>query len=66
MALYLRTEHPNGNIEMAPKKQQSIPCLKLCAALTGAQLAKIPTHPICQLIMWTDSMTVLTWLQSDS
>lgn len=75
MALYLGTEHPNSNIDMAfltamsrlaPKKKKSIPCLELCAALTGTQLAKILTLPICQVIMWTDFMTVLTWLQSVS
>lgn len=47
---YLQTENPHGRVEVsflaarsrvARKKQQSIPCLELCAALTGAQLSKV-------------------------
>lgn len=66
---YLRTEDPNGKVEVAflaarsrvaPKKQQSILRLQLYAARTGAQC------PIHQTIFWSDSTTVLTWLQSDS
>ena len=76
---YLRTENPDGEVEtafltarsrVAPKRQQSVPRLKLCAALTGAQLAKVLreelTLPIRQITLWTDSTTVLAWLQSDS
>ncbi|XP_026094149.1 uncharacterized protein LOC113066497 [Carassius auratus] len=76
---YLRTEDQCGEVEVAfltarsrvaPKKQQSIPRLELCAALTGAQLAKVVRTelnlPIHQLTLWTDSTTVLTWLHSDS
>ncbi|KAL0147388.1 hypothetical protein M9458_057315, partial [Cirrhinus mrigala] len=76
---YLRTEVEHGQTEVAfltarsrvaPKKQQSVPRLELCAALTGAQLAKVLQTelnlPIRQTILWTDSTTVLTWLQSDS
>lgn len=76
---YLRTENPQGKVEVsflaawscvAPKKQQSIPSLELCAALTGAQLSKVIatelTLPICSLTLWSDSSTVLTWLSSDS
>ncbi|XP_026061422.1 uncharacterized protein LOC113045324 [Carassius auratus] len=76
---YLRTEDQHGQTEVAfltarsrvaPKKQQSVPRLELCAALTGAQLAKVLQTelnlPIRQTILWTDSTTVLTWLQSDS
>ncbi|XDV42693.1 hypothetical protein PO909_011311 [Leuciscus waleckii] len=55
---------------VAPKRQQSIPRLELCAALAGAQLAKLVrnelTLSISQTILWTDSMTVLEWIQSDS
>lgn len=76
---YLRTESPQGKVEVsfvtarsrvAPKKQQSIPRLELCAALTGAQLAKVLkaelTLPLSSVILWSDSTTVLTWLLSDS
>ncbi|XP_073724410.1 uncharacterized protein [Misgurnus anguillicaudatus] len=55
---------------VAPKRQQSMPRLELCAALAGAQLAKLLndeiTLTIQQTILWTDSTTVLAWLQSDS
>lgn len=55
---------------VAPKRQQSIPRLELCAALAGAQLAKVVreelTISIGQTILWTDSMTVLERIQSDS
>ncbi|XP_026105544.1 uncharacterized protein LOC113077350 [Carassius auratus] len=76
---YLRTENPQGEVEVAfvtarscvaPKKQQSIPRLELCAALTGAQLAKVLkaelTLPLSSVTLWSDSTTVLIWLLSDS
>lgn len=76
---YLRTEDQYGQVEVAfltarsrvaPKKQQSIPRLELCAALTGAQLSKVLLTelnlPIRHTILWTDSTTVLAWLQSES
>lgn len=76
---YLRTEDSKGQIEVsflaarsrvAPKKQQTIPRLELCAALTGAQLAAVLqrelTLNISSFRYWTDSTTVLNWLQSDS
>ncbi len=76
---YLRTEDPSGKVEVAfmtarsrvaPKKQLSIPRLELCAALTGAQLAQVLrrelTVSIAHVILWTDSTTVLNWIQSDS
>lgn len=54
---------------VAPKKQLTIPCLELSAALTGAQLAHLLktelTIPIDQTVLWSDSTVVLTWLQSE-
>lgn len=47
-----------------------MPRLKLCAALTGAQLAALLKRKLTlvlnDVVLWTDSTTVLTWLQSDS
>lgn len=76
---YIRTENLQGQVEIAffaarshvaPKKQQSIPHLELCATLTGAQLSKVITSeltlPIHSLTLWFDSSTVLTWVSSDS
>ncbi len=76
---YLRTENLEGQVEIAflaarsrvaPRKQQSIPRLELCAALSGAQLSKVLatelTIPIRSLTLWSDSMTVLLWLLSSS
>ncbi|CAL9703965.1 unnamed protein product [Knipowitschia caucasica] len=76
---YLRTQNTNGEVEIAflaarsrvaPKKQQSIPRLELCAALTGAQLCKVIstelTLSIRSCTLWSDSATVLTWMSSDS
>ncbi|XP_016132499.1 uncharacterized protein [Sinocyclocheilus grahami] len=44
--------------------------LELCAALAGAQLARLVknemTLSISQTVLWTDSLTVLEWIQSDS
>ncbi|KAJ8361750.1 hypothetical protein AAFF_G00427900 [Aldrovandia affinis] len=41
-----------------------------CAALTGAQLANLLirelTLEVSRVVMWTDSTTVLAWIQSDS
>ncbi|XP_039516158.1 uncharacterized protein LOC120470642, partial [Pimephales promelas] len=76
---YLRTEGSGGKVEVAfltarsrvaPKRQQSIPRLELCAAVTGAQLARLLQRELTlvlhEVVLWTDSTTVLTWLQSDS
>lgn len=76
---YLRTEDQKGSVEVAfitarsrvaPKCQLSVPRLELCAALTGAQLASLLakelTLNIESFVLWTDSTTVLTWLQSES
>ncbi|KAK7938318.1 hypothetical protein WMY93_001644 [Mugilogobius chulae] len=76
---YLRTDSGEGDVQVAflaarsrvaPKKQLSIPRLELCGALTGAQLASVLikelTVQIQAVVYWTDSTTVLHWLQSDS
>lgn len=76
---YLRAIDPAGEIyvafilgrsRVAPRKQQSMPRLELCAALVGAQLAKLTkeelTLPLRSTVMWSDSTTVITWLKSSS
>lgn len=76
---YLRTQENQGEVHIAfvmarsrvsPRKQLSMPRLELCAALVGAQLAKVImtelSLPSQQVTLWTDAMTVLTWLNSDS
>ncbi|KAK0134728.1 hypothetical protein N1851_029617 [Merluccius polli] len=76
---YLRSTDRHGGVHLsflmarsrvAPKRYHSIPRLELCAALTGAQLAQVLrrelTLNIDQMILWSDSMTVLTWLKSES
>lgn len=44
--------------------------MELCAALTGAQVARLLRTElnlsIQQVVLWTDSTAVLTWLKSDS
>ncbi|KAI4901564.1 hypothetical protein NFI96_009438, partial [Prochilodus magdalenae] len=66
----IHTSFVMARSRVAPKRQQSIPRLELCAALAGAQLAKLVqtevTLAIRQTVLWSDSMTVLEWLQSDS
>ena len=76
---YLRSTATGGNVHVsfliarsrvAPRKQHSVPRLELCAALTGAQLGtlllKELTLTIQDVTYWTDSTTVLHWLQSQS
>lgn len=47
-----------------------MPRVELSAALSGAQLVKLLetelTIPIQQVICWSDSTTVVHWLQSES
>ncbi|KAI4884383.1 hypothetical protein NFI96_011230, partial [Prochilodus magdalenae] len=77
--VYLRTQDTQDNVHVAfvmarsrvsPRKQLSIPRLELCAALSGAQLAKVIMTELSlssdQIVLWTDSTTVLTWLKADS
>nr|XP_055033759.1 uncharacterized protein LOC129422083 [Misgurnus anguillicaudatus] len=76
---YLRTTDHQGQViltfvlarsRVAPRKCLSMPRLELCAALTGAQLAKVLqtelTIPIHKVTFWSDSTTVLYWLTSES
>ncbi|XP_077371637.1 uncharacterized protein LOC144015480 [Festucalex cinctus] len=76
---YLRTVNTEGEIQVAflaahshvaPVRRQSIPRLELCAAHIGAQLGAVMkrelTIPISEITYWTDSTTVLSWLQSPS
>ncbi|XP_065099626.1 uncharacterized protein [Paramisgurnus dabryanus] len=76
---YLQTKNTKGDVEVtfvaarsrvSPRKQQSIPRLELCAALSGAQLSQVLvtelTIPIHSVTLWSDSTTVLTWLLSSS
>ncbi|KAJ8356221.1 hypothetical protein SKAU_G00190150 [Synaphobranchus kaupii] len=66
----IHTSFVMARSRVAPKRQQSMPRLELCAALAGAQLAKLVetemTLTIRQTTLWSDSTTVLEWLQSDS
>lgn len=76
---YLRTEDSQGKTylsfllarsRVAPKRLLSMPRLELCAAVVGAQIATVIqqefTLKIRGITLWTDSTTVLMWLQSDS
>lgn len=55
---------------VAPKKRLSMPRLELSAALTGAQLVNTLqselTLPIRDIVLWSDSTTVLHWIKSES
>lgn len=76
---YLRAQAVDGNIHVsfvlaksrvAPRKQISMPRLELSAALLGAQLSSTLkselTLPIQNVVYWSDSTTVLSWLKSES
>ncbi|XP_026032619.1 uncharacterized protein LOC113027212 [Astatotilapia calliptera] len=76
---YLRSDDLEGHVELsfllarscvAPKRHLTIPRLELCAALLGARLSELIqtelTLPVRTTTLWSDSTTVLHWLQSDS
>lgn len=76
---YIRSIDERGEIHIAfvwarsrvaPRKKLSVPRLELSAALTGAQMAKVIqtelTIHISKVYLWSDSTTVLHWLQSES
>ncbi len=67
---YIQVAFIMARSRVAPKKQLSVPRLELCAALSGAQLAKTLnselTLNIRQTVMWSDSTTVLHWIKSES
>lgn len=76
---YMRTTDKRGQVylsfilarsRVAPKRSHSIPRLELCGALVAAQLARLlqreQTLQIETTVLWTDSSTVLTWLNSES
>lgn len=76
-AIYLRTAGISGvecslivaKSKVAPLKPTSIPRLELQAALIGARLMEHVqqslTLPVFRRVFWSDSSTVLSWLQTD-
>ena len=58
-----------GKARVAPMKVMTVPKLELQAALLAARLKKEITHALTvtvnQLFMWTDSTTVLQWINSN-
>ena len=77
-AVYLRTEHTNGTVNVnlvasksrvAPIKKQTTPRLELLGATILARLVKTivrvfaPLKLDLQVIVWTDSFTVLCWIR---
>ena len=59
-----------GKSRVAPMKQQSIPRLELCAAVTAVRLSQIILREhhcnVDKLYFWTDSTTVLTYVRDTS
>lgn len=65
----MRTEDSNGQIDISFLTARSrVAPKELCAALTAAQLAVLLqrelTVSINSTTFWTDSTTLLTWLQT--
>ncbi|XP_055604271.1 uncharacterized protein LOC129752524 [Uranotaenia lowii] len=56
--------------KVAPLKPMSIPRIELQAAVIGSRLIQtvesLHTIPIAKKFLWTDSCTVLSWIQSDA
>ena len=76
---YLRSVSTDGQVHLgfvlaksrvAPKRLTSMPRLELMAALLGAQLAQVVGKALdvdlAYTVLWSDSTTVLTWIQSES
>uniref|UniRef100_A0ABD2X9A7 Integrase catalytic domain-containing protein n=1 Tax=Trichogramma kaykai TaxID=54128 RepID=A0ABD2X9A7_9HYME len=75
-ALYVRVQNPEGQVQthlvqsksrVGPSEETTIPRMELLAATLGVRLAhSIETamkKPLKNIIFWTDSSTVLSWLR---
>lgn len=78
-AIYVRSKNEMGNwtirllcskTRVAPLKGSTIPRLELCGALTLTQLAKKTAEAWelenSSIYLWTDSMVVIGWLNSEA
>lgn len=79
-AVYFKIIHETNTLcslitsksRVAPLKSLSVPRLELQAAVLGIRLAKFviesssPVHVFTKRFFWTDSETVIKWLNSDS